>query len=177
MSSSSEDLDNILEDILLDPHLVSYMFDDTHARANREDNSSSSNQQKKPRRYIERGREMGHKRLFDDYFSDNPTYNELFRRRFRMRRNLFLRIVDGVSIHDPYFQNKQDAIGRQSLSPLQKCTVAIRMLAYGVAADSVDEYLLIGESTTTKCVKRFVRAIIAVFGDEYLRRPNAEDIE
>ena len=179
MSSSSEELDNIIEDILLHPDVVSYFFDDTHATNNRSLNgSSSSNRQKKPRRYIERGREEGHRKLFDDYFSENPTYNEeLFRRRFRMRRNLFLRIVDGVTTHDPYFQNKQDATGRQGLSSLQKCTAAIRMLAYGVAADAVDEYIRIGESTTIECTKRFVSAIIDVFGDEYLRRPNPEDLE
>lgn len=51
------------------------------------------------------------------------------------------------------------------------------MLAYGVTADVVDEYLRIGESTTIECVKRFVCAIIDVFDDEYLRRPNLEDIE
>ena len=51
------------------------------------------------------------------------------------------------------------------------------MLAYGVAADAVDEYLRIGETTTIKCVKKFVRAIVTVFGEEYLRRPNVADLQ
>ncbi|XP_057425964.1 uncharacterized protein LOC130719355 [Lotus japonicus] len=49
-----------------------------------------------------------------------------------------------------------DAVGRQGLSPLQKCTAAIRMLAYGSPADSVDEYVRIGESTAIECLKNFV---------------------
>lgn len=53
----------------------------------------------------------------------------------------------------------------------------MRMLAYGVSADAVDEYLQIGETTTIKCVKKFVQVVIAMFGDEYLRRPNATDLE
>ncbi|CAI0392820.1 unnamed protein product [Linum tenue] len=61
-----------------------------------------------------------------------------------MRRNLFLRIVKGVMNQDSFFQSNHNATGRSSLSPLQKCTAAIRMLAYDVAADVVDEYLRIG---------------------------------
>lgn len=94
-----------------------------------------------------------------------------------MRRPLFLRIVEGVKNQDQYFESGIDCTGRSKLSSLQKCTAAIRMLAYGVAADAVDEYLRIGETTTIKCVKKFARAIIAVFGDEYLRRPNVADLQ
>jgi Plant transposon protein len=51
------------------------------------------------------------------------------------------------------------------------------MLAYGVAADAVDEYLKIGESTTMACLQKFVRAVINGFGEEYMRRPDAIDIQ
>lgn len=102
---------------------------------------------------------------------------EQFRRRFRMRRNLFLRIVEALGNHSTYFQITQDAIGRTSLSPLQKCTAAIRMLAYGSPADSVDEYVRMGERTTHDCLKNFVVGINEVFGAEYLRKPNVDDTE
>ncbi|CAI0625562.1 unnamed protein product, partial [Linum tenue] len=126
---------------------------------------------------IERHREDGHQRLYNDYFAENPTYpEEKFRCRFRMRRNLFLRIVEGVTNQDPYFQSNPDCTGRESFSALQKCTASMRMLAYGTAADSVNEYMRIAESTTAECVQHFVRAVNAAFGDEYLRRPNATDI-
>uniref|UniRef100_A0A0D3CXE1 Myb-like domain-containing protein n=1 Tax=Brassica oleracea var. oleracea TaxID=109376 RepID=A0A0D3CXE1_BRAOL len=66
---------------------------------------------------------------------------------------------------------------RNSLSPLQKCTAAIRVLAYGFAADMVDEYLRLGETTGRLCVEQFVEGIIYLFGDEYLRRPTPADLQ
>ena len=60
---------------------------------------------------INRGREGGHVRLWNDYFSVNPTYGEnLFRRRFRMHRDLFLRIVDAVKDRDNFFLQKTFAL-------------------------------------------------------------------
>ncbi|XP_057745254.1 uncharacterized protein LOC130963124 [Arachis stenosperma] len=129
------------------------------------------------RRWINRDREAGHDRLFQDYFADEPVYNaDIFRRRFRMRRDVFLRIVDALSNVYPYFHQRVDATGRRGLSPLQKCTAAIRMLAYGVAADAVDDYVRIGESTTIECLEKFVEGVISVFQDEYLRKPNPDDV-
>ncbi|XP_020997241.1 uncharacterized protein LOC110280507 [Arachis duranensis] len=46
------------------------------------------------------------------------------------------------------------------------------MLAYGVAADAVDDYVRIAESTTIECLEKFVEGVISVFEDEYLRKPN-----
>ena len=122
-------------------------------------------------------REAGHERLVKDYFAENPVYTpETFRRRFRMGRHVFLRIVDALSNFDPYFQQRVDALGRKGLSPLQKCTAAMRMLAYGVSADAVDDYVRIGESTAIECLKKFVTDVILVFENEYLRKPNSIDI-
>jgi hypothetical protein len=43
-------------------------------------------------------------RMFNDYFSDTPTYGPIhFRRRYRMRRSLFLTIMERVCAHDRYF--------------------------------------------------------------------------
>uniref|UniRef100_A0A0D2ZXL7 Myb-like domain-containing protein n=1 Tax=Brassica oleracea var. oleracea TaxID=109376 RepID=A0A0D2ZXL7_BRAOL len=64
-----------------------------------------------------------------------------------------------------------------ALYTAKKCTAAIRVLAYGTAADTVDEYLRLGESTTRKCVEYFVEGIINLFGDEYLRRPTPADLQ
>ncbi|XP_072087338.1 uncharacterized protein [Arachis hypogaea] len=50
------------------------------------------------------------------------------------------------------------------------------MLAYGVAADAVDDYVHIGESTTIECLKKFVECVISSFEDEYLRKPNPYDV-
>ena len=93
-----------------------------------------------------------------------------------MRRHVFLRIVEALGNHDEYFQIRSDAVGRMGLSPLQKCTAALRILAYGSPADSVDDYVRIGESTTLECLDRFVMGVCTIFGSQYMRRPNNEDI-
>ncbi|KAG6419282.1 hypothetical protein SASPL_121498 [Salvia splendens] len=71
----------------------------------------------------------------------NEQQTQMFRRRIRMRRHLFLRIVNAVVAHDMYFSQTTDAVGRQSISTLQKCTSTIRQLAYGTTSDMFDEYL------------------------------------
>ncbi|XP_057756068.1 uncharacterized protein LOC130975266 [Arachis stenosperma] len=96
------------------------------------------------RRWINRDREAGHNRFFQDYFADEP---------------------------------RVDATGRRGLSSLQKCTTVIRMLAYGVGADAVDDYVRIGESTTIECLEKFVKGVISVFEDEYLRKPKPNDVQ
>ncbi|XP_048606830.1 uncharacterized protein LOC125583616 [Brassica napus] len=132
----------------------------------------------KKRVYIERNREAGHIRLWNDYFSETPTYPEnLFRRRFRMNKPLFMHIVERLSNEVQFFRQKKDGLGRLGLSALQKCTAAIRVLVYGTAADAVDEYLRLGETTTRACVETFVEGIINLFGDEYLRRPTPADLQ
>ena len=45
------------------------------------------------------------------------------------------------------------------------------MLAYGVSADFFDDYVRLGESTIIECFERFVKAVVDVVGDEYLRAP------
>ncbi|KAE8981889.1 hypothetical protein PF002_g23738 [Phytophthora fragariae] len=127
---------------------------------------------------IDRGATEAHARLVQDYFADCSVYSDrTFRRRFRMRRALFLRIVNAIEGHDSYFQQRADATGKLGLSALQKCTAAIRQLAYGMPADAVDEYVRIAESNAIKSLLRFCSAVIEVFGDEYLRAPNEEDVQ
>ncbi|XP_026442761.1 uncharacterized protein LOC113342418 [Papaver somniferum] len=124
---------------------------------------------------IPRNREAGDILLWNDYFSDNPTYPaNIFRRRFRMRRELFNRILADVVSRNPYFAQKRDACGILGLSPHQKVTATIRMLAYGCAADAIDEYLRIGETTVLEATRRFCKTIVVLYGKEYLRSPTAE---
>ncbi|XP_058768929.1 uncharacterized protein LOC131642727 [Vicia villosa] len=142
------------------------------------EHQSGSSSRPKRRKVIDRNREEAHNRLFNDYFSENPVYTDVqFRRRFRMHRHVFLRIVAALGSHDEYFRMRVDTTSKMGLSPLQKCTSAIRMLAYGSPADSVDEYVRIGESTSIECLERFIRGVNVVFGEEYLRKPNNTDVE
>ncbi|XP_051208182.1 uncharacterized protein [Lolium perenne] len=103
--------------------------------------------------------------------------DEMFRRRFRMRRPLFLRIVNALTEWDPYFTDRIDATNRQGLTPLQKCTAAIRMLAYGTSADQLDEVLMMAASTTLECLDKFAQGVIEKFGGEYLRPPRCDEVE
>ena len=80
-----------------------------------------------------------------------------------MRRSLFLRILSKVEAHEPYFIQKRNAVKKLGLSPLQKMTATLRMLAYRVAADFMDEYVRIAKTTTITNMKKFVATMIAIF--------------
>ncbi|GJW80138.1 hypothetical protein Tco_0144113, partial [Tanacetum coccineum] len=105
--------------------------------------------QKYQRSHMVRDRYGAHDRLVLAYFAKKPFYNAyLFRKRFRMNRSLFTRIVRDLSANCPYFQEGCDAVGKAGISALVKCTSAIRQLAYA-----------------------------ALYGEEYLRRPTQTDVE
>ncbi|KAJ9553685.1 hypothetical protein OSB04_017730 [Centaurea solstitialis] len=161
VGQENQQIDRMLEDMLINS--CNMFIGDQPPRARR--------------RYRDTQREIGEARLMKDYFVDNPTYDEtIFRRRFRMRRPLFCRIVDAVTANDEYFEQRTDATGRQGISSLQKCTGAMRVLAYGTSADAVDEYLRMSEATTKEALMNFVDGVISCFGDEYLRKPNKDDL-
>lgn len=61
---------------------------------------------------LNRDAPRGHDRLMNDYFVNVPVYGEQhFRRRFRMSRRLFLRIVTKLGDSDVYFTQRHDALG------------------------------------------------------------------
>uniref|UniRef100_A0A0D3CV48 DDE Tnp4 domain-containing protein n=1 Tax=Brassica oleracea var. oleracea TaxID=109376 RepID=A0A0D3CV48_BRAOL len=177
MASSSNNHFEDIEDETFDQCFDQY-FDETFENLVNDYGDQQERRRRKKRAYIERNREAGNLRLWNDYFSETPTYpDNLFRRRFRMNKPLFMKIVDRLANEVEFFRQKRDGLGRLGLSTLQKCTAAIRVLAYGNAADAVDEYLRLGETTTRSCVEHFVEGIIYLFGDEYLRRPTPADLQ
>nr|XP_023897898.1 uncharacterized protein LOC112009792 [Quercus suber] len=128
-------------------------------------------------RFIQRDHGQGYQRLFQDYFAESPVYPlKIFRRRFQISRSLFLRIKSNLEEKDEYFVQKRNVAGVLGLSSLQKMIAALRMLAYGVAADFIDEYVRIGEITAIESLKKFVEAIVNIYSIEYLRSPNSNDI-
>jgi hypothetical protein len=127
------------------------------------------------RAYVARDHAGGAKRLYEDYFAPKPVFNaKMFRRRFRMRKHLFLRVVKKVSEINDFFQEKPDCRGK-CLSTLQKATAAFRQLAYGMPSDAVDEYTRIGAETARVALHEFVDAVVEGFGEEYLRAPTVDD--
>jgi hypothetical protein len=81
-----------------------------------------------------------------------------------MRRHVFERLVLVVQQVDLYFVQHPNCAGELGLSALQKVVAAIRILAYGVPADAVDEYVRIGESTAHEALKHICTTIQTAFG-------------
>ncbi|KAK2395714.1 hypothetical protein QL285_057424 [Trifolium repens] len=130
------------------------------------------------RKYINRDHAAANQRLIDDYFATEPTYDDaMFRRRYRMQKHVFLRIVRDLSSSDNYFTQRVDAANKEGISPLAKCTTTMRMLAYGMSADAVDEYIKIGGSTALECLRRFCKGIIRLYEPMYMRSPTEEDLQ
>ena len=56
------------------------------------------------RAYLFRDRKLNDVVLFHDYFSNTLTYGPVkFRRRYKMRRDLFCHIVDSIAKYVPWF--------------------------------------------------------------------------
>jgi hypothetical protein len=128
------------------------------------------------RETLRRLRQDADNTLMRNYFGPTPVFPErYFRRRFRMSIELFHHIANTVKQHDRYFTQRRSCCGLLGHSTMQKVTAALRMMAYGIPADLVDDHLAMGESTSIECVKRFAVAVVEVFGPEYLRAPNAQD--
>jgi hypothetical protein len=83
-----------------------------------------------------------------------------------MHRPLFLRILRGVQREDDFFTIRCDATGLAGFGPLQKVCAALRILAYGLPTDAVDEYIQIGQTTARDCLIRFSRAIISALAND-----------
>jgi hypothetical protein len=95
---------------------------------------------------VERDFLNAHVRIVTDYFERNsglqcssfpglsffsisaqPRYSdELFQRRFRMPRNLFVRTFNAVQADDVYFTWRKDAVEKPGASGLQKAVSALR---------------------------------------------------
>ncbi|XP_062714707.1 uncharacterized protein LOC134291223 [Aedes albopictus] len=102
--------------------------------------------------------------LMDHYFSPQSVYPEnLFKRRFRMPKRMFLRILEDITADNDYFKLKCNAAGKPGLSGIQKRAAAIRQLAYGTASDATDEYIQIGESTANEAMKEFCRTLLKLY--------------
>ena len=108
------------------------------------------------RRNKERHHQTGTMLLDSDYFADNATHTpKEFRRRFRMNKDMFMKIVFGVREYDDYFMCTKDCTGLWGFLSIQKCTAAICCLAYGALPDASNDYLRMAESTASETVYRF----------------------
>ncbi|XP_076957036.1 uncharacterized protein LOC143632387 [Bidens hawaiensis] len=129
------------------------------------------------KKVVERDRIHAYDVLMNDYFVEEPKYNdETFRELFRLPKSLFLKIVANVEENEEWFQESYDARGKRSFTPLQKCTSAIPQLATGNPPDQFDEYLQMSERTSRECLQFFCNTIIKLYAKEFLRKPTRHDI-
>jgi hypothetical protein len=120
-----------------------------------------------------------HANLKKHYFNGvDSVYDETdFERRFRMPRSVFMRLHDQLTGMDP-FVDKADALDKSGVAPLVRMVAALRMLAYGTAADGLDENLQISETVTLDAMKAFCKLVVQEFGPDYLNRcPTKEEKE
>jgi hypothetical protein len=66
------------------------------------------------------------KQLISGYDTTTLMMIVCFRRRYRMRRTLFLSIMHKLSETSLYYSERYDATGHIGLTALQKCTVVVR---------------------------------------------------
>ena len=94
MASSSHNTfekDDESFDQYLNQNIDDYFDQTLENLANNNGDQEVERRTRKKRVHIERNREEGDKRLWNDYFSETPTYPEnLFRRRFRMNKPLLI---------------------------------------------------------------------------------------
>jgi hypothetical protein len=93
-----------------------------------------------------------------------------------MTKRVFWDIATAVEQHDEYFVQKYNAARQLGFSHLQKVIVALRILACGGPADSLDEYLRMAESAIFESVRHFIRAIVEIYAPTYLKPPNQEEV-
>nr|KAJ0188080.1 hypothetical protein LSAT_V11C900460400 [Lactuca sativa] len=129
----------------------------------------SSYGEKNHRKWINRDREAENKLLVHDYFAPDSLYDlSKFEKRFRISRNLFLRIARDLERN---YERKRGFI------IIQKCTVTLRHMGYNITADTLDEYLKMFERTGRECTYLFCEYVIEFYHDIYLRHSTKSDVK
>lgn len=81
-----------------------------------------------------------------------------------------------MEANEPLFQQRRNLDSVLWLSTLHKVTTTFWMIAYGSPADSSGDTLLMAKDTIIKCTKVFAETLVRVYGDQYPRSLNIEDI-
>ncbi|GAB9475432.1 Ribosomal protein [Globisporangium polare] len=126
---------------------------------------------------VERNHEERATRLFNDFFAASSVYGPVaFRRKFRMRQSVFLKIARGVLQVDGNFALKRNALHQPGLSTFQKVALALRVLFFGRTSEGSDEYVQVGDSTSSVSANQFCVAVVVKFASEYLHPPVAAGV-
>lgn len=118
-------------------------------------------------------------RLVTKYFSGERSRmsEELFERRFRMPRTVFVKVWQKIENKDPFVQ-KYDAVTKQpGIHPLVRYVSCLRKIAYGDASDRADDNYEISESAMDESFKVFCKLVFENFAEEYLnRQPTIQEL-
>ncbi|XP_052627250.1 uncharacterized protein LOC111920503 [Lactuca sativa] len=127
---------------------------------------------------LNRNHEEGHKHLYRDYFADYCVYGAKdFKRRFRLNRDVFLRIANALESRYEFFQLRYDARGRRGFTTLQKCVATIRLMAMGESPDAMDDYMRMYERIARESLYTLSKGVVETFGDVYLWKPSLHDLQ
>lgn len=119
----------------------------------------------------------GYHRLWNDYFCDTPKYGSRdFERRFRVPKSVFFKVYNAIHGKDIFVQ-RRDAAKKNGIHPLVRMTAALRIVAYGIAADAIDEYLQVSQDSVILSMKTFSKLCVEKFSAEYLGAPTEADLE
>ncbi|XP_076934326.1 uncharacterized protein LOC143600555 [Bidens hawaiensis] len=95
------------------------------------------------RTHIERDHICANNRLIADYFNDSSKYKnpKTFRRRFRMSKDLFMRITKYLERELDYFKQKTERLRDARIHNYSEGNVSHTVLTYENTSDIDDEYL------------------------------------
>ena len=127
---------------------------------------------------VERHRIAAGRRLYLQYFSPDPLYDARhFRRRFRISSAVYDMVMQKLVGHDLFFLQKKDCTGKPGFTSHQKATAALRMLAYGICADALDDSLAMSATVVQQSLDHFCESVNECFAATYLRSPTTQDLK
>ena len=83
---------------------------------------------------------------------------------FRMSNGLFKRLAHDIPAEDDYFKQKPDYTGLLGATTERKITAAMRVLAYGGAADMFEEYTRMSSELIRQSKIKFCEAVVRFMG-------------
>lgn len=124
----------------------------------------------------QRYHDKGVVQLYKNYLAPTATYPKLTpSRRYRLPRRLFVHICNVRERDNIVFQHCNDCSSLPGFDKHQKCTAAMRLIAYGTCDDNVNEYLRMDSFKVLQCIKELVNTIFASYKHKYLRPPSKSE--
>lgn len=113
-----------------------------------------------------------------DYFDGHTLFQGYyFHRRFQMRKDFFMRVVEGVSSKCEYICQRPDARRMLGFDLIQKMYCCISYVSIWHPHDALDENFRMFARTTWKALHEFCRYVMSLYDPWYLHHPTSSDIQ